>query len=344
MKVAVVGASGYTGGELLRLLSQHPKAQVVAATSEQSVGKPVSALFPSLTGFYPLTLTSLDPKRLSDLADLIFVALPHTAAMEPVSQFIHNQKRVIDLSADYRLKDPRKHADWYGTAHTQTDLLKQAVYGLCEIHRDEIRNAALVANPGCYPTGAILGLAPLLKEGLVDLQSIQIDAKSGLSGAGRSPSQACHFPEAHEGLEAYNIGTHRHLTEIEQELSLLAREELRVLFVPHRIPINRGILSTISIKPSRAVDHRYLCDLYRGFYGTDGFIRVMDASLPNVRNVRGSNFCDIGLVVEDRTGRVVVVTAIDNLVKGASGQAVQNMNIMFGFEESLGLKQPGIFP
>jgi N-acetyl-gamma-glutamyl-phosphate reductase len=343
-RVAVVGASGYTGGELLRLLSHHPKIEVVAATSEQSAGKPIDSLFPSLAGFYPFSFTPLNPEALMERADAFFVALPHTAAMDPVAHFVRGGKKVVDLSADYRLRNPQDHQKWYGAPHTQMEVLSRAVYGLPEIRREEIRKSDVVANPGCYPTGAILGLAPLVREGSVDRRSIQIDSKSGLSGAGRGPSRVCHFPEANEGLEAYNVGTHRHTPEIEQELSLLAGEEIRVLFVPHRIPMTRGILSTITALPRGKVSRRSLYDLFRDFYGTGGFIRMAEDPLPNVRSVRGSNFCDLSIVVDERTERIVVITAIDNLVKGASGQAIQNMNLMLGIDEAAGLKQPGLFP
>jgi N-acetyl-gamma-glutamyl-phosphate reductase len=344
IRVSVVGASGYTGGELLRLLTQHPEVSVSGVTSEQSAGKPLTALFPSLSGFYDLELQPFHPERTAEDSDLVFVALPHQAAMEPVARLMALGKRVIDLSADYRMRDPKVHAQWYGSPHTQAETLGRAVYGLSEIHRESIKKADLVANPGCYPTGAALGLIPLIQEGIIDLDGIRIDSKSGLSGAGRGLSLACHFPEANEGFEAYNVGTHRHTPEIEQEISLAAGREVRVCFIPHRLPINRGILTTITARPNREIAAGEITGLFQTFYGGDFFVRVLREGLPNVRQVRGSNFCDVGAAMDTRTGTVVVITAIDNLGKGAAGQAVQNMNLMMGFEETSGLRQPGIFP
>jgi N-acetyl-gamma-glutamyl-phosphate reductase len=344
IRVAVAGASGYTGGELLRFLCRHPEVKIVSVTSEQSAGKTVPALFPFLRGFVDLPLETLQPERIAERADVVFVALPHTKAAGAVAAFIKLGKKVVDLSADYRLHHAGEYSQWYGEAHPHPDLLNQAVYGLPEVHREEIRRAVLVANPGCYPTGSILGLAPFIREEIVDLQSIHIDAKSGLSGAGRGPTLTTHFPEANEGLEAYHIGSHRHTPEIEQEVSQLAGKPVRVLFVPHRVPMTRGILSTIYLRPRTEMTSRDFHDLARSYYEGAFFVRVLDQGVPNVRDVRGSNFCDIGIVWEERTGSLVVVTAIDNLGKGAAGQAVQNMNLIFGLDETSGLRQPGVFP
>jgi N-acetyl-gamma-glutamyl-phosphate reductase len=349
IKVAVLGASGYTGGELLRLLSLHPKAELVSATSEQSTGKPIDTVFPNLRGRLILTLESLDLNRLADRADLFFLALPHTTAMPVVSRLIEKEKRVIDLSADFRLKDPKIYETWYKTPHLYPDLLTRACYGLPELHRKAIKSARLIANPGCYPTGALLGLLPLFKNSLIDPVSIIIDAKSGVSGAGRSPGQATHFPEANEAVSAYSIGHHRHLPEIEQELSGLAKKNVSVTFSPHLVPINRGILSTIYARLKTMIGTAEAVELFQDYYKNEPFIHVLPpGELPNTRNVQGSNDCHIGLAADHHANRhaatLVIVTAIDNLVKGAAGQAIQNMNLMMGFEESLGLTAPGLFP
>jgi N-acetyl-gamma-glutamyl-phosphate reductase len=278
-------------------------------------------------------------------ADVALLAVPHTAAMGYVRGLLDRGMKVVDLSADYRLSDPALYEKWYEHCHQYPDLLKAAVYGLPELHRERIRKASLVANPGCYPTGAILGLTPLLKKKAVDLTSIVIDSKSGVSGAGRSPSLAHHYPEVNEGFMAYKIGTHRHTPEIEQELSLIADTQVTVSFTPHLAPMNRGILTTIYALLASKADTGRLHALYQESCLNEPFVRVLAVGqFPNVRNVRGSNFCDVGVYADPRTGRAVVVTAIDNLVKGASGQAIQNMNLMMGFDEAEGLKFAGMFP
>lgn len=345
LKVAVAGASGYTGGELLRLLSLHPQVQVVAITSEKSSGRPIAELFPNLKGFFKLTLQSLAPQELAEKADLIFTALPHGTSIEPVHEMVKAGRRVVDLSADFRLKDPSQYQEWYGIEHTDKGLLKTAVYGLPELYRKQIRDATLVANPGCYPTAGILALAPLLKDRLIHLERIYIDAKSSISGAGRGPSLPYHFPEAHEGMEAYKVGTHRHIPEIEQVLSDISGTGIKVTFVPHLIPANRGLLCTVYAPLSVSIEVEEVAARYRKFYNNEPFVRVLDlGQQPNIRGVKGSNFCDIGIAIDRRNRCVIVTSAIDNLVKGAAGEAIQNMNIMMGFEETTGLMQPGIFP
>lgn len=350
LKVAIIGASGYTGGELLRLLALHPHADIVAATSEKSSGKSLSQVFPNLKNFFNLTLQPLVPQRLTEEADFIFTALPHGSSVSPVAEFVKQGKRVVDLSADFRLKDPSLYEKWYGAKHTDIALLKEAVYGLPELYRDKIKDSLLVANPGCYPTASILALAPLMKSelmksGLGIRGQIYIDAKSGISGAGRSPALSYHFPEAHEGLEAYKVGTHRHIPEIEQVLSDTAGVNIQVCFVPHLTPVNRGLLVTVYVPLSSHAGLEDIAGLYRKFYSNEPFIRVLDQGLqPNIRNVRGANFCDIGLALDSRNNCLIITAVIDNLVKGAAGTAVQNMNIMMGFGETTGLMQPGLFP
>lgn len=345
LNIAIVGSSGYTGGELYRLLINHPRVRVTSVTSEKSAGKPLTSIFPHLAGLTDLVCEPLDPEAIAQKTDFVFLALPHVTAQEAAFRFHQLGKKVVDLSADYRLAEPAVYETWYEHCHQYPELLKSAVYGLPELHREKIKKALLVANPGCYPTSAILALAPLIKKGVVDLKSLIIDSKSGVSGAGRSPSLVHHYPEVNEGLMAYKIGTHRHTPEIEQELTLLAGHAVTISFTPHLIPMNRGILTTSYAALNTAADTGVVHTLYREFYRDEPFVRLLaPGEFPNVRNVRGSNFCDIGVYADRRTGRVVVVSAIDNLVKGASGQAIQNMNLMMGFHEMEGIKVAGLFP
>ncbi len=345
LNVAIVGSSGYTGGELMRILLNHSMVIVTAITSEKSAGKPIVSIFPHLAGLTSLVCEPLDPEIIAKKSDFVFLALPHVTAQEAAFRFRKLGKKIVDLSADYRISDAALYEKWYEHAHQYPELLKEAVYGLPELHREKIKKASLVANPGCYPTSAILGLAPLIQKDRVDLGSIIIDSKSGVSGSGRTPSLAHHYPEVNEGLMAYKIGTHRHTPEIEQELSALAGKQLTISFTPHLVPMNRGILTTIYAKLSAQSDTAQVHALFQAFYKGAPFVRLLPVGqFPNVRNVRGSNFCDIGVYADPRTGRVVVVTAIDNLVKGASGQAIQNMNLMMEFDEAEGLKIAGLFP
>ncbi|MGZ8393495.1 MAG: N-acetyl-gamma-glutamyl-phosphate reductase [Nitrospira sp.] len=354
VRVAVAGASGYTGAELLRLLSQHPQVTLTAVTSEKSAGMAVSSIYPHLQNVIPLTFEALAPEALADRADVLFLALPHTKSMGPVASCMKAGKRVIDLSADFRLKDPRTYETWYQTPHAHPDLIESAVYGLPELHRTAIAQARLVASPGCYPTAAILQLAPLLAHGLLIPDTIVIDAKSGVSGAGRSPALPYHFPEAHESLEPYKIGQHRHIPEIEQELSGLARKHGRtadgqettvtIAFTPHLVPMNRGILSTAYARVKGTLDVVELRALYRDFYKGERFVRLLETAMPNPRHVRGANYCDLAVHTDTRAGWVVTVAAIDNLIKGAAGQAIQAMNLMLGYPEEMGLVAPGIYP
>lgn len=345
LKVAIVGASGYTGVELIRILHSHPEVAVTCVTSEQSAGRPISDVFPTLRGRYDIELENLEPVGIAEKVDIVFTALPHKAAMEVVPTFLKMNKNVIDLSADYRLRDAEVYGQWYDK-HLNPEFLQEAVYGIPELRRLQIAEASLVANPGCYPTSVILGLAPLLKGKVIDPKSIIIDAKSGVTGAGRGAKVESLYCEVNEGFRAYGVGgTHRHIPEIEQELSLLAGDPLRVSFTPHLVPMDRGILSTIYTNPLGKVSAADLITLYEAFYDGEPFVRVLpEGTFPSTAHVRGSNFCDIGIAVDDRTGRVIIVSAIDNLVKGASGQAVQNMNLMCGLPETLGLDFLPMFP
>lgn len=347
LKVAICGASGYAGAELLRLLRRHSHVKVVAATSEKSAGKSPADLYGHLCEYSSLIYEPLDKEKLLKQADLFFMALPHGSSQEAVDFFFRNSKRVIDLSADYRLKDPVVYEQWYKTPHRFRGTLKRAVYGLPELYRKKIKKASLIANPGCYPTGAILGLYPAIKGKLIDTGSIVIDSKSGVSGAGRKSDAAFSFCEASESIKAYGIATHRHTPEIEQEITGLSEQDVKVNFTPHLVPLNRGILTTIYARLKGRIGLEKLFALYMKAYAKEPFVRVTRAYpdvKPDVKNVRGTNLCEIGLAVNQRTRTLIVVTAIDNLVKGASGQAVHNMNIMMGFDEKTALEAPALFP
>ncbi|NOQ41953.1 MAG: N-acetyl-gamma-glutamyl-phosphate reductase [Desulfuromusa sp.] len=344
LKVAIVGASGYTGIELLRILVGHPEIEICCVTSRQHEGLPINQVFPSLSGFCELVCEPLDVTAIAKRADLIFTALPHKSAMEVVPGFLAAGCKVVDLSADYRLKDQDIYEQWY-QVHSSPELFSEAVYGLPELYRNQLRSARLVANPGCYPTSVILGLAPLLEKQLIDPKSLIVDSKSGVSGAGRGVKLGSLYCETNEGFKAYGIASHRHTPEIEQELSGLAHSTIRLNFTPHLLPVNRGILSTCYAELLEDKTSEELIELFQQRYVDEPFVRVMPGGeLPNIAFVRGTNFCDIGCVSDQRTGRVIVVTAIDNLVKGAAGQAVQNMNIICDFHEALGLGIVPIFP
>jgi N-acetyl-gamma-glutamyl-phosphate reductase len=294
----------------------------------------VGEVHPALAGRLDLRLENLSLSQVAERADCVFCCLPHGASAAAVAELIPRGKKVIDLSADYRLNDPAEYKNWYGLEHADPRRLGTAVYGLAELYRERIKSAALVANPGCYPTSAILALAPLLKAGVVSPSGIVIDSKSGVSGAGREPKPHLHFPECNESVSAYGVGTHRHMPEIDQVLSDAAGKDVRVVFTPHLIPMDRGILSTCYAQPTDEFDDQALLGSIRTFYEGEPFVRV-SASLPSTKHVAGTNFCDI--TIRSVRGRVVVISAIDNLVKGASGAAVQNFNLMHGFEETIAL-------
>ncbi|MDA8170107.1 MAG: N-acetyl-gamma-glutamyl-phosphate reductase [Nitrospiraceae bacterium] len=345
LKVAICGASGYAGAELLRILSGHPLVEVATVTSEKSQGMSPVALFPQLTAYAGLVFEPLEAEALLKKADLFFLALPHKTSQPAVALFHKEGKKVIDLSADFRLKDAAVYEEWYKTPHYHRGLLKTAVYGLPELHRARIKKARLIANPGCYPTSAILGIYPALKNGLAGAESIIIDSKSGTSGAGRQSDARYSFCEVNEDFSAYAIGSHRHTPEIEQEISLAAKKPVKVSFTPHLLPVNRGILTTIYLSAAKGLTTEKALSVYRKAYQGEPFVRVLNAGeLPHLKFVRGTNRCDIGLVADARTGRLIVVTAIDNLVKGAAGQAVHNMNLMMGYPEETGLGALAVAP
>lgn len=345
LRIAVVGASGYTGGELLRILATHPHVEVTAVTAEKHAGKTVDEVFPSLRGkIGAMVMDKVDTAVLAKQADFAFTALPHHASATAGAELLAAGMKVVDLSADYRFEELPVYEAWYG-AHPRPDVLKSAVYGLPELHRERIKKAKLVGNPGCYVTSAILALAPLLKGGLIEPFDILDDAKSGMSGAGRSASEDMLFSEVNEGLRPYKVANHRHQPEIEKELKPLAGAEVIISFVPHLLPINRGILSTIYCRPKGKVTTASALEVLKAFYADAPFVRVLPAGkLPNPGHVRGSNYCDLGVHVDERQNRVIVFSALDNLVKGAAGQAVQNMNLMQGFHETDGLTQLPVFP
>lgn len=345
IKAGIIGATGYTGAELVRILSGHPQAELVVVTSQSYVGQEFTRVYPSLNRFTDLICTEQDLDKILPQVDVLFLALPHGLSMEVAQAGVQQGKKIIDLGADFRLNDSSEYQQWYKVEHQAPELLREAVYGLPELNRHQIASAQLIGNPGCYPTSIILGLAPLLSKGLIDIESIIADSKSGVSGAGRALSQGAHYAECNENIKAYNIGKHRHLPEIEQELGKIAQQALTISFTPHLTPMIRGILSTIYAKLTVDVSQQELDSIYQEFYANEYFVRLLPTeNLPQTKWVAGSNFCDIAITKDERTKRVVVTSAIDNLIKGASGQAVQNMNIMFGLAENCGLDFPGMYP
>lgn len=345
LKVAICGGSGYAGAELLRILAAHAEVRITAVTSEKSAGKRVTDLFPHLRQYDNLVYEPLDREKIISKADLFFMALPHAASQVAVDFFVTQGKKVVDLSADYRLRDAKTYEEWYKVSHMFPGTLKKAVYGLPELYRKKIAKSRLVANPGCYPTGAIIGLYPAIKNRFVKLDSIVVDSKSGTSGAGRQSEVSFSYCEVNEGFKAYSVAAHRHTPEIEQELSAAAGKSVKLNFTPHLVPLDRGILTTIYARLTKDADPKAVHEAYGAAYRKEPFTRVLDMGrFPNVKNVRGTNLCELGITVNERTTTLIVVTAIDNLVKGASGQAVHNMNIMMGFDETTALNAIALFP
>jgi N-acetyl-gamma-glutamyl-phosphate reductase len=334
-KVAVLGGSGYTAAELIKILLRHPAAELVAVTTRQEGTPLLAELHPVLTGRIALRCDPFNPDRLrAKGVECVFGCLPHGASMQALSLVLECGMRVIDLSADYRLRDPNVYAQWYGESHEDLAHLAQAVYGLPEIYGDEIATAQLVANPGCYPQTAILGLAPLVAGKYIDVKNIIVDSKSGVSGAGRTPKLATHFPECNESVAAYNVGQHRHTPEMEQALTDVAGEPVEVIFTPHLVPMDRGIFTTIYAVPHRHLSQQELLELYRAYYARAPFVRVVD-HLPATKHTSGTNFLDLTVrVVRDR---FMVLVCEDNLIRGASGVAVQNFNRMYGHAEETAL-------
>ena len=339
IRTAILGASGYTGAELVRLLSVCPEYRLVALSADRKAGMEISAVFPHLSH---INLPKLERIQEIDFSavDLVFCALPH-ATTQKIVVTLPDHVRIVDLSADFRLRDTQAYAEWYGGEHTATELQKTAVYGLPEFYRNEIASARLVASTGCYVATGATPLIPLVEHGVIDPDDIIVDAKSGVSGAGRAAKEGTLFAEVSEGFHAYNIGGHRHTAEYDQELSKAAGREVKVTFAPHLIPQNRGILATIYVKGDPDAIHRTLSDKF----ASEPFCHVLPmGEMPATRHVRGSNQCRMGVVADRREGRAIIVSVLDNLVKGASGQAIQNANIMFGLDETTGLMQAPLFP
>jgi len=337
LKIGIMGASGYAGEELLRILLDHPEVQITAVAAKIDPVN-ICKLYPWLKGRLDLECRDMSAEELSKKCDMVFLALPHKASMQFAPIFLKQGLKVIDLSADFRIKDVNVYEKWYELKHECPEYIKDAVYGLPEFYRKEVKKADLIANPGCYPTSVILGCAPLLKKNLVDPDSIISDSKSGVSGAGRVLAQALMSKEVENSFKPYKVNAHRHMPEIDQEIALMAGSKVSVSFVPHLVPMERGMMSTIYLHLKKNISTSEALKLYKDFYSKEYFVRVMDEGIfPDTKNVVRTNFCDIGCKVFPEKNLVIVVTAIDNLVKGASGQAVQNMNIMYGFEEKLGL-------
>ena len=335
--VAIIGASGYASLELIKILLRHPGARIAAATSRSEEAPALAALHPSLAGRIELNCQPFDADRVAEVAEVAFLGLPHAASLAVAPDLRKRGVRVIDLSADYRLKDARVYADWYEHEHTDPEGLKSAVYGLPELFRAQIPPAGLIANPGCYTSASILALAPLVADDLIERTGIIIDAKSGVSGAGRSPKPSLHFPECNENFTAYGVGRHRHTPEIDQVLTTVASPgggPVEVIFTPHLVPMDRGILATVYARPVGTPVEHDLMELYRSFYAQSPFVRVA-GRLPGTKDSAHSNFCD--LTVRVVRGQIVVISCLDNLIKGAAGVAVQNFNLMLGHPETLGM-------
>lgn len=347
IRAGLVGVTGYTGMELARLMPGHPSMKLVRATSRSEAGRTLAELYPFLHRMElgELVITQPDPADLAASCDVVFLAVPHKTAMEIAAELLEHGVKVVDLSADFRIRDKATYEAWYKVEHTRPALLAEAVYGLIELYEDDIRGARLIANPGCYPTSCILGLAPAMKNGLADPAGIVIDSKSGTTGSGRGAKISSLFCEVHDSFKAYGLPTHRHTPEIEQEVSCLAGTDVTLSFNTHLLPIDRGILSTIytTMKGDRSLDEVHA--IYSDFYADKPWVRVLPkGQLPETRFVRGTMFCDIGLVVDPRTGRLIILSAIDNLCRGASGQAMANANLICGLSVDTGLGLTPVMP
>lgn len=339
IKAGIVGAQGYAGKELIRILSRHAEIIISCLLDQGDRVEQLSQVFPEFRNVLELDILPVKETNKLKSLDVIFLALPHRVAQEYASQLVSDDKVIIDLSADFRFNDISLYEETYRIKHQAPDLNRQAVYGLPELFRKQLQTANLIAVAGCYPTGVILGLAPLMKQQFVDLNSIIADCKSGVSGAGRSPSQSTHFPECNESVRPYSIASHRHQPEIEEKLALLAEKPIHISFTPHLVPMNRGILSTIYINVLQEITDSQLGEIYRAYYQGAPFIRTLPTGeIPETRHVLNTNYCDIGITIDKQVGRLIIVTAIDNLIKGASGQAVQCMNIRFNACEMQGLE------
>ena len=330
-RIAILGAAGYTALELIKILLRHPDVEIVTVTDVQEGRPHVAMIHPSLTGRLDICVEKLSPAEVAARADCVFACLPHGVSSSLVPLLLDGGTRVIDFSADYRLNNPDVFATWYNQKHPDPERLGKVPYGLPELFRDQIREAPLVANPGCYPTTVILPLAPLLEAGLIEPQGIIVDSKSGVTGAGRTPRLVSHYPECNESIAAYNVGRHRHTPEIDQLLSAAAGAPVEVLFTPHLVPMDRGILTTTYSQPKGDADEEKVLETLGAFYADEPFVRVVDR-LPGTKDTAGTNFCHVTARVV--RGRVLTISCLDNLVKGASGAAVQNFNLMYGYPET----------
>lgn len=336
IKVGIVGCSGYTAIEAIRLLLRHPHAQIVAATSRQADGSTLCDMHPPLTGRLELVVEDLSPEQIAERCDVAFCCLPHAASAPIVSRILNAGCKVIDLSADYRLSTPALYQQWYGEKHSDPGRLGQTPYGIPELFLEQIRGANLIANPGCYPSSAILPLSPLIREGLIQAEGIVVDSKSGVSGAGRTPKLGNLYPEVNESFSAYSVGTHRHQPEIVDIIQRFTGIKPGLIFTPHLVPMDRGILSTIYVRPKAHVTANQIRDCLVGFYnGTQGFVRIV-SHLPTTKHVAMTNYCDI--TVRENDGWIILISVLDNLIKGASGAAVQCMNVMFDLDQTEGLR------
>jgi N-acetyl-gamma-glutamyl-phosphate reductase len=344
IKVSVIGASGYGGAEAVRLLATHPQVEIVHVTAESQQGQIMSGLYPNLRNFVDQTMIAVDPERIGRDSDVTFVSLPSGKAMALAPTLLQQGSKVIDIAADFRLRDAALYPMWYKVTHTAPEYLTEAVYGLPELHREALKQTRLVANPGCYPAASILALLPLLRAGVVQPTGIVIDAKSGVSGAGRGGGGGFGFSETNEDVRAYSVTGHNHIAEIEQELSGVARATVRVNFTPHLIPMTRGILATAYAPLTRQLSEAEAVALYQETYRNEPFIRVLHDTLPRTKATLGSNYCDVAVKIDPRTSMAIAIAAIDNLGRGAAGQAVQNMNLMCGLPETTALQFPGLFP
>jgi N-acetyl-gamma-glutamyl-phosphate reductase len=347
IKAAIIGATGYAGQELLRLLSRHPKVEVVSVGSRSYAGQPLKEVYPLYEHISEANCSSHSLEELSEMADVVFLALPHGIASQQVTPDVLKKTKVVDLGADFRLKDLNIYEQWYQVEHHGQAVMNEAVYGLAELHREAIKQARLIGNPGCYTTCSILTLAPLVQAGIIDVDSIIIDAKSGVTGAGRTDQLPYMFCECTESIKPYKVASHRHTPEIEQELGVLCHQPIQLLFTPNLVPMNRGILAVCYARlneAGKAMSEEGISQIYRDFYHNEYFVRLTEGRIPDTKWVKGTNFCDIGVKIDKRTNRVIAMGAIDNLIKGAAGQAVQNMNLMFDLPEKTGIDLVSDYP
>ena len=349
MRIGIIGGSGYVGSELLRLLLMHPEVEVTMVTSRQSAGEFIFNVHPNLRGLTQLKFVPQDMAELQKNCDLIFTATPHGGSVNLVPKLLEAGLKVIDMSADFRLKNPADYETYYGWTHAHPEMLNQAAYGLPELHREEIKKANLVACPGCEATAAILALAPIVKAGLVDKDKIVVDLKVGSSGGGSKPNLASHHPERFSGVRPYKVVGHRHIAEVEQELNALGSEQVKISFTPHAVNMVRGILATIHSFPKQPIASKDLWKALRGMYGTEPFVRLVKYQkgpyqLPDPKITMGTNYCDVGFEIDEHANRLILFSALDNMCKGAAGQGVQCLNIVMGIDETTGLKSTGFHP